>query len=132
MEAVYSIADQIQSVCDHHTTEIHLMLHAGFAEGSNIAAGIVSQLAYFQSIHELPFDVMSIHFTYYVGHHHGSKVEKKYRVNNNYWEGKITVELFGNSKNIRCVFPNCANDCIQISPNGDKSIKGRFIQKKKH
>ena len=49
MEAVYSIADQIQSVCDHHTTEIHLMLHAGFAEGSNIAAGIVSQLAYFQS-----------------------------------------------------------------------------------
>lgn len=82
--------------------------------------------------HELPFDVMSIHFTYYVGHHHGSKVEKKYRVNNNYWEGKITVELFGNSKNIRCVFPNCANDCIQISLNGDKSIKGRFIQKKKH
>ena len=123
---VMKISSDIKSICDSSTKEIHLLLHASFQEGTKVMRAIIHSLANMN----LNFNIFSVHFVYYLGHKHGSAIEPAYQIHGNYWEGKVEEIISGKHKTIRCIFPNCADDCVKIDTKGQKSMKARFISKR--
>ncbi|MDE6576392.1 MAG: metallophosphoesterase [Opitutales bacterium] len=126
--AISSISWQIQQAynTNFHMKEVHLMLHAGFDEGKRIAEGVI------RTLENYTFDTQKVYFICYLGHAHGESIPDKYRHKGHkeaYWKGYVSVPVGTKEKNIRFVFPNCADDCIRIDTDGTRSLKARFITK---
>lgn len=126
IEGIECISNEIQKVCDSNTSEIIFLSHTGASEGIKIVEGIIKKLAELQSINELKFNLLDIHFNFVVGHKHSSSVSVEYRNHNHYWEGKIKVEVLDKKKTVHYIFPNCADDCIRIDPNNGRCLFAKF------
>lgn len=129
---ISEISKLIKKVCDSETTEIILMCHTGFDEGSCFVEKIIKKLAKIQSKKKLEFDLLLVNFVVCFGHCHSSSIKKRFRINDNYWEGIIALNVLNYVKNIYCIFPRCADDCVEIEPSMQKYVKERFITKENH
>ena len=84
---ISEISNLIKKVCDSVTTEIILLCHTGFDEGSCFVEKIINKLAKIQSKKKLHFGLLLVNFVVCFGHNHDSSIKKRFRVNDNYWEG---------------------------------------------
>lgn len=123
-QASLAIAQTIQQVCDSKTREIVICCHAGVQEGRGLIKKLVPLLFLWYKQKLLSFNPVDVHFLICYGHAHGGSI-------NGQWKGKIDISIpsLKNPKPVREIFPNCANDCIEVSPKGERSLKCQFMMK---
>lgn len=125
-QASLAIAQTIQQVCDSKTREIVICCHAGVKEGRALIEKIVQLLFLWYKQRLLSFDPANVHLLICYGHAHGGSID-----GHGQWTGKIGIPIpkLENPKPVREIFPNCANECIEVSAKGERSVKCQFIVK---